>query len=60
MRPEDLAETRQLPLFRNMLQANFAALMQGAFAQRLSSGVELIRQGERADSAGSRLADWRT
>jgi CRP/FNR family transcriptional activator FtrB len=49
MRPEDLAETRQLPLFRNMLQANFAALMQGAHAQRLPSGLELIRQGERAD-----------
>ncbi len=49
MRPEDLAETRQLPLFRNMLQANFAALMQGAFAQRFPAGLELIRQGERAD-----------
>jgi CRP/FNR family transcriptional activator FtrB len=49
MRPEDLAETRQLPLFRNMLQANFAALMQGAYAQRFPAGLELIRQGERAD-----------
>lgn len=49
MRPEDLGETRQLPLFRNMLQANFAALMQAAYAQRFPSGLELIRQGERAD-----------
>jgi CRP/FNR family transcriptional regulator, transcriptional activator FtrB len=49
MRPEDLAETRQLPLFRNMMQSNFAALMQAAYAQRLPAGVELIRQGERAD-----------
>lgn len=49
MRPEDLAETRQLPLFRNMMQSNFAALMQGAYAQRFPSGLELIRQGERAD-----------
>jgi CRP/FNR family transcriptional regulator, transcriptional activator FtrB len=49
MSPEDLAETRQLPLFRNMLQSNFAALMQGAYAQRFPSGLELIRQGERAD-----------
>lgn len=49
MRPEDLAEVRQLPLFRNMLQANFAALMQGAYAQRFPAGLDLIRQGERAD-----------
>ena len=49
MRREDLAETQQLPLFRNMLQSNFAALMQGAYAQRFPSGLELIRQGNRAD-----------
>lgn len=49
MRPEDLAEVRSLPLFRNMLQANFAALMQAAYAQRFPAGLELIRQGGRAD-----------
>ena len=49
MRPEDLAEIRQLPLFRNMLQANFAALMQAAYAQRFPAGLTLIHQGERAD-----------
>jgi CRP/FNR family transcriptional regulator, transcriptional activator FtrB len=49
MRPEDLAEIRQLPLFRNMLQANYAALMQAAYAQRFPAGIELIRQGGRAD-----------
>jgi CRP/FNR family transcriptional activator FtrB len=49
MRPEDLAEVRHLPLFRNMLQTSFAGLMQAAYAQRFPSGVELIRQGERAD-----------
>jgi CRP/FNR family transcriptional regulator, transcriptional activator FtrB len=49
MRPEDHAEVRQLPLFRNMLQSSFAALMQGAHAERFPAGVELIRQGERAD-----------
>jgi CRP/FNR family transcriptional activator FtrB len=49
MRPEDLAEIRQLPLFRNILQANFVALTQAAYAQRFPAGVELIRQGERAD-----------
>ena len=49
MRPEDVAEIRHLPLFRNMLQSNFAALMQAAYAQRFPAGLELIRQGESAD-----------
>jgi CRP/FNR family transcriptional activator FtrB len=49
MRPEDLAEIRQLPLFRNMLQSNFTALMQAAYAQTFPAGLELIRQGGRAD-----------
>jgi CRP/FNR family transcriptional activator FtrB len=49
MRPDDLAEVRHLPLFRNMLQASFVTLMQAAYAQRFPSGVELIRQGECAD-----------
>lgn len=49
MRPEDLSELRHLPLFRNMMQANFNALMQAAYAQRFPSGLELIRQGESAD-----------
>jgi CRP/FNR family transcriptional activator FtrB len=49
MHPEDLSETRRLPLFRNMLQASFTALMQGARAQRFPAGQHLIRQGEQAD-----------
>jgi CRP/FNR family transcriptional activator FtrB len=49
MRPEDIVELRQLPLFRNMLQTNFLALMQGAHAQRFPAGLDLIRQGDRAD-----------
>ncbi len=49
MRPEDLAEVRSLPLFRNMRAANFQSLMQGAYAQRFPSRLELIRQGQRAD-----------
>jgi CRP/FNR family transcriptional regulator, transcriptional activator FtrB len=49
MRPEDLGQTRQFPLFRNMPQANFAALMQAAYAQRFSSRLELIQQDKRAD-----------
>lgn len=49
MHPEDRTEIRHLPLFRNMLQANFTALMQAAYAQRFPAGVELIKQGDRAD-----------
>lgn len=49
MRPDDLTDIRNLPLFRDMLQSNFQALMQGAHDQRFPSGLHLIRQGERAD-----------
>lgn len=66
MFPEDLSEVRQLPLFRNMLQANFAALMQGSFARRYPAGQNLIHQGDRADflhvvveGSVELFADWR-
>ena len=49
MRPDDLAEVRHLPLFRDMLKANFDALMQGAYAHAFPEGLELIRQGDPAD-----------
>ncbi len=49
MRPEDLAEVRSLSLFRNMLQGNFQALMEGAYAQKFPAGLELIREGDQAD-----------
>lgn len=49
MRESDLPEIRHLPLFRDMLQAQFEALMQGAYAQNFPAGVELIRQGDPAD-----------
>ena len=49
MRPTERPEIRRLPLFRNMLQANFDALMQGAYAQAFPAGLELIRQGDPAD-----------
>jgi len=65
MRDEDLNETRHLPLFRNMRQAAFTGLMQGAYSQDFPAGLELIRQGGRADFlhvlvAGSveLSADW--
>lgn len=49
MRAEDLPDVRRLPLFRDMLQASFDRLMQGAYAQFFPAGVELIRQGDPAD-----------
>lgn len=49
MRSQDLPEVRHLPLFRDMLQANFEALMQGADALDLPAGLEVIRQGDPAD-----------
>jgi CRP/FNR family transcriptional activator FtrB len=49
MRPHELPEIRHLPLFRGMMPANFEALMQAAYAQAFPAGLELIRQGDRAD-----------
>lgn len=49
MRPSDLPEIRHLPLFSDMLQANFEQLMQGAYAQNFPAGIELVRQGDPAD-----------
>lgn len=49
MRQQDLPEIRQLPLFRNMLQASFESLMQNCYAQNFPAGLELIRQGDSAD-----------
>jgi len=49
MRPHELPEIRHLPLFREMLQANFESLMQGAYAQSFPAGLEMIRQGDPAD-----------
>lgn len=49
MRQTELPEIRHLPLFRDMLAANFDALMQGAYAQTFPAGLEMIRQGDPAD-----------
>lgn len=49
MRAADLPEIRHLPLFRNMLEANFEFLMTRAYAQVFPAGLELIRQGDPAD-----------
>lgn len=49
MRSDILAEIRHLPLFRQMLEENFTALLRGAYAQNFPAGLELIRQGDPAD-----------
>lgn len=49
MRPNELPEIRHLPLFRDMMQANFEQLMQAAYSQAFPAGLELMRQGDPAD-----------
>jgi len=49
MRPHELTEIRHLPLFRDMTQASFEQLMQGADARTFPAGLEMIRQGDPAD-----------
>jgi CRP/FNR family transcriptional activator FtrB len=49
MRPSELPEVRNLPLFRDMLQANFNLLLQNAYSQVFPEGLDLIRQGDPAD-----------
>lgn len=49
MRSEDLPTIRELPLFSTMEEENFAELVQAAYFQRFPPGVQLIREGEKAD-----------
>ncbi|MFC3675346.1 cyclic nucleotide-binding domain-containing protein [Ferrovibrio xuzhouensis] len=49
MRTADLPEVRQLSLFSDMDEANFAELMQGSFLQRFPPQVDLIHEGDPAD-----------
>lgn len=49
MRPEDLPDVRHLPLFRDMDQANFDALLGRSYVQNFPVGLEMIRQGDPAD-----------
>lgn len=49
MRPEELPEIRDLPLFRTMAEAEFRALMEKSYAQFFPAGLELLRQGDPAD-----------
>lgn len=49
MRPSDWSIIRALPLFRDMSEDNFAALMGPAFLQRFPAHVSLITEGDLPD-----------
>lgn len=49
MRPEDVEAIRRLPLFAELREETFAALMQAGYLQRFPPGVTLIEQGAPAD-----------
>ena len=49
MRSDDLTQIHALPLFAEMDQQGFGALMQAAYFQRFPASVVLIREGQPAD-----------
>lgn len=49
MRAEDVAEFRDLPLFRTMADQAFESLVRGAYLQTFPPGVDLIREGDGPD-----------
>jgi len=49
MRPSDWSIVRALPLFNDMSESNFAALMNAAFLQRFPIHVGLITEGDLPD-----------
>lgn len=49
MRPSDIATVRDLPLFCDMREETFAALIEAGFLQRFPPGVVLIEERQRAD-----------
>lgn len=49
MRPSDWSTIRALPLFHDMSEDNFAALMNAAFLQRFPAHVGLIAEGDLPD-----------
>ncbi|AXK82659.1 transcriptional regulator [Pseudolabrys taiwanensis] len=49
MRPSDGSIIRALPLFSDIGESNFAALMNAAFLQRFPAHVSLIAEGDPAD-----------
>lgn len=49
MRPDNAPEIRQLPLFRDMDEAHFEALIRGAYLQSFPPHVDLITEGDPSD-----------
>lgn len=49
MRPTDLAEIRQLPLFSGMSDGSYDRLTRGVYVQHFPEGLTMIRQGDPAD-----------
>lgn len=49
MRPLEWSTTRDLPLFRDVSEENFAALMNATFLQRFPAHVNLITEGDLPD-----------
>jgi CRP/FNR family transcriptional activator FtrB len=49
MRPDDLPELRSLPLFAEMSDTAFEALVRGAYVQTFPPQVQLITEGDPAD-----------
>jgi CRP/FNR family transcriptional activator FtrB len=49
MRPQDFPELRTLPLFADMADAAFEALVRGAYVQTFPPSIELITEGDPAD-----------
>lgn len=49
MRPEDLNEVRQLPLFADMSEAAFTRMMQAAYLQVFPPQIQLISEGDPSD-----------
>ena len=49
MRPQEYPELRNLPLFADMAEAGFEALMRAAYVQTFPPLIELITEGDPAD-----------
>lgn len=49
MRPDEWSTIRALPLFKDMSEENFGALMNAAFLQRFPARVNLITEGDLPD-----------
>lgn len=49
MRPDDLPQIRELPLFNTMREENFVSLTRAAYLQNFPPQVDLIHEGDPAD-----------